>query len=831
MKSAIIAAIVAVSFQVCPPIAAQPVASPAYSFTRHSQAKTHLTQGQSLLKQGRYQDAIEQFRASLTQLASLGNGDEIQDDRARNQGNLGLAYSYLGQYQAAVEANTLAARWILAQRNRVASNPAELRRYQTWLGQITLNLGNSFEAVGDYDRALSAYQQSLTISLAIGDRVGEAIALGNQGLVYGKQSDFPKALDRHRRSLALHQSLGEFSGQVDTLINIGSLHHSQKNLDLAEKQYRQAQQIIPKIRDDQQRQRLDSAVRINLGLLYDDRQQYPQAIAEYQKSLAIATPLRDPKLIATIHNNLGHSYYKSGQFVAAEPEVKQAIDQLDRLLIGLTDSYKISLFDTQTHSYSLLQKIRIANRQPDRALEAAEQGRARPFAQLLDQRRSGLALRGGRDKGDRLRADQDERSGFPRKATPTSLPPINLTQIQSIARRQQVTLVEYAIVPEDGFKFQGKQQAKEASLAIWVVQPSGQVSFRQVDLKPYLDKGLRLTDVISTARCLSIACPTLDDLIEERRPAVTKPLSPEPPSVQPPSPISPAELGIPPGLSELHDLLIAPIADLLPGNPTDRVVFIPQGPLFLVPFAALADRQGRYLIAKHTIATAPSIQILDFTQVRKSRRKSGSNQTVATGRDRLVVGNPSPMPLNLSPLPASEQEAIAVATLLKTQPLIGAQATKATVLDRLNRASIIHLATHGLLDYSTGPRTSLDTPGAIALATTSNDNGLLTAIDILTQLNLQAELVVLSACDTGRGQITGDGVVGLARSLIAAGTPSAIVSLWAVNDESTAALMAEFYRSLQRGDDHGVALRQAMLATMKVYPEPKDWAAFVLVGQ
>jgi CHAT domain-containing protein len=757
--------------------------------------QTLLTQGQTLLTQGQYQAAIDQFRASLALLQSWGNRDEIQDDRARNQGYLGLAYGYLGQYQAAVEANTLAARWVLAQRDRFTANPAQLRRYQTWLGQITLNLGNSFEAVGDYDRALAAYQQSLTISQTIGDRSGEAIALGNQGLVYGKQANYAQALDRHRRSLALHQTLGQVTGQVDTLINLGSLYHSQKDLNLAEKQYRQAQQIIPKIGDQQQRRRQASAVGINLGLLYDDRQQYPQAIAEYQKSLAIAASLSDPKLIATIHNNLGHSYYKSGQFTAAEPEVKQAIDQLDRLLTGLTDSYKVSLFDTQTHSYSLLQKIRIANRQPDRALEAAEQGRARPFAQLLAQRR----------------------------ATPTpTIPPITLAQIQSIARRQNVTLVAYSIVPEDGFKFQGKQQAKEASLAIWVVQPSGKISFRQIDFKPYLDKNLRLTDLISTARCLSIACPTLDELIDERR-ALSPPLKlAQFPFAQSPSP---AELGIPPGLSELHQLLIEPIADLLPRNPTDRVVFIPQGPLFLVPFAALADRQGHYLIEKHTIATAPSIQILDFTQTRQS------SHTSATDWGHLVVGNPSPMPLNLSPLPASEREAIAVAKLLQTEPLIGTKATKKTVIDRLNRASIIHLATHGLLDYASGPRTSLDTPGAIALATTPTDNGLLTAVDILTQLNLQAELVVLSACDTGRGQITGDGVVGLGRSLIAAGTPSAIVSLWAVNDESTAALMVEFYRSLQRGDNHGVALRKAMLATIVQFPEPKDWAAFVLVGQ
>jgi CHAT domain-containing protein len=98
-------------------------------------------------------------------------------------------------------------------------------------------------------------------------------------------------------------------------------------------------------------------------------------------------------------------------------------------------------------------------------------------------------------------------------------------------------------------------------------------------------------------------------------------------------------------------------------------------------------------------------------------------------------------------------------------------------------------------------------------------------------MKLNAELVVLSACDTGRGTITGDGVIGLSRSLITAGVPSVIVSLWSVNDNSTAFLMSEFYRHLQQNPDKALALRQAMLATKQKYNHPFDWAAFTLIGE
>jgi CHAT domain-containing protein len=98
-------------------------------------------------------------------------------------------------------------------------------------------------------------------------------------------------------------------------------------------------------------------------------------------------------------------------------------------------------------------------------------------------------------------------------------------------------------------------------------------------------------------------------------------------------------------------------------------------------------------------------------------------------------------------------------------------------------------------------------------------------------LKLQAELVVLSACDSGRGRVTGDGVIGLSRSLISAGVPSVIVSLWAVPDGPTSELMIAFYETLQQNPDKAQALRQAMLTTLKKHPDPTAWAAFTLIGK
>jgi CHAT domain-containing protein len=363
-----------------------------------------------------------------------------------------------------------------------------------------------------------------------------------------------------------------------------------------------------------------------------------------------------------------------------------------------------------------------------------------------------------------------------------AIPTPNIEQIKQIAATQNATLVEYSIAGNELF--------------IWVIQPTGKVAFRRSSLHSL---GTNIADLVERSR---IAATT-------GRNRGT--------------------------LQQTYQLLIQPIADLLPTNPNAHVVFIPHNSLFLVPFPALQDKEGKYLIEKHTILTAPSIQVLALThQKRQSlgfKPGSSAQNPVVMGvkRNAVVIGNPV-MPFNGTPpqqldsLPGAEEEAKEVAKLFGTQAITGKVATKEAILKLLPKAQFIHLATHGIFDSVQGLES------AIALAPSGKDSGWLTANEILG-LKLNAELAVLSACDTGRGEITGDGVIGLSRSLISAGVPSVIVSLWSVPDAPTAGLMREFYQNLQHNPDKAQALRQAMLSTMKHYPLPRDWAAFTLLGE
>lgn len=463
----------------------------------------------------------------------------------------------------------------------------------------------------------------------------------------------------------------------------------------------------------------------------------------------------------------------------------------------------------------------------EEALLASEIARARAFADLLATQVS------------------------PKSTRPITANPPTIKQIQQIAREQNATLVEYWIVGDELIepnKLQTQESTQESELYIWVVQPNGKIEFRSVDLK---FSGNSLNQIVTEAReFMGVGGKARGNTVEpEFKPGDLVRITKEPleylrevVSVYPErntaavrfanAPNSPireilvselekASSPINIRLQKLHEILIKPIAQLLPTNPEAHIIFIPHQELFLLPFPALQDQQGQYLIDKYTILTSPAIQVLESTHKRRQ-------QVLGKAQEVLVVGNPSPMPGDFKPIKGSEEEAKAVAKRLKTQAIIGQEATEKNIRQKLSQARLIHLATHGKFD----DRNPLQ--GAIALAPSNEYDGLLTAEKILNLgYQINAELVVLSACDTGQGKISGDGVIGLSRSWMAAGVPSIIVSLWQVPDENaTPLLMDKFYEKYhENNSDKAKALRKAMQTTKSQYPEPKNWTAFTLIGE
>jgi CHAT domain-containing protein/predicted negative regulator of RcsB-dependent stress response len=718
-------------------------------------------------KQGKTDRALQSF------LTSRKFAKEI--DHLENIGiasiYIGFVYTELADYPAAIESFSIAI--------DIYKKLGDSEKVTTTI----LLQGDAYAYSAQYTKALNNYQIGIEASKGLKDKKVEIGALTRLAGMFDSLGQYQQADQKGQEALLLARKIGDRGFEATALNGLGASSSHLGNYPQAQSYLEQALVIYRAIGDRSQEQ----LVLANLAKIYYQTQQYDKSLDYYQQALKNQD---DKRLAASILNNIGDVYFRQNNSQLALDNYQQAailarsIKARDLEGIALTNQGKVL--------YSL-NKLAAAETQLREAIKIWESLRTGltdknkvSFAEtivgsyqllqkvLIEQNKSSAALEiSERARARALAELLASKIIYSNSATANKIRQApTLSQIQQIAKTQAATLVQYSIIDDN--------------IYTWVVKPTGKIAFHQGKLPPKTT----LKDLVVSTR----------DSLGANRGRRNKDNS------------DPTVTGG--DLKQLHQLLIAPIVKDLPTKPEDRVIILPQNELFLVPFAALQDAQDRYLIQQHTITIAPSIQVLALTDTKSNRVSK-----VAP----LVVGNPI-MPsfggTPLANLPGSEAEAKGIGKILQVAPLIGAQADKQQVIALMKTAPIVHLATHGLLDTIKG-----DIPGAIALT-----NGFLTSGEIF-DMQLSANLVVLSACDTGRGDLTGEGVVGLSRSLSVAGVPSVIVSLWEVNDEATKALMEEFYRNLQvKKLPKAQALRQAMLTTMVDYPNPNFWSAFMLVG-
>ncbi len=477
--------------------------------------------------------------------------------------------------------------------------------------------------------------------------------------------------------------------------------------------------------------------------------------------------------------------------------------------------------DFRVDMYDFRQQILVAQGEIESALEVAESARGNAQAKLLSDRLG-------------IKVESEE------------VAPLDMNGIKRIARQQKTTIVVYSMVhhvisSDRGMFANNHPLANPHSIYAWVVSPLGKVNFKATKLE------FPVGTLVAAARAeidhgkLSEPVIVTDDAKKstEQKQSAGEDTKPGPsvganPIVELTSRGERAKLvtvdGVESPMRVLHDILIKPIAQWLPTDPAMPLAFVPQGELFLIPLAALPNNGSAPLIERHAFTIVSSIEMLELAAKQKVAVDSKGNS------DLLVVGNPT-MPSYLyrpdkpakplDPLTGAEVEAKFLGQLLKTTPLIADEATETSVVKRMNSARWIHLATHGLLEADNVFEQAY--LSAVALAPSESDDGFLTVRETM-KLNLGADLVVLSACDTGRGKITGDGVIGLSRGYVLAGSPTVVASLWPVSDRATVFVMKNFYESLMKGRTKAIALREAMLETRKQFPNARDWAPFSMYG-
>ena len=513
----------------------------------------------------------------------------------------------------------------------------------------------------------------------------------------------------------------------------------------------------------------------NLGIACQSIGDYKNAIEFHQQSLSIAKEIGDKYLEQKTNDNLGFSFQKLHDFRKAEECYESSIKVFEemRLLLQEKDEWKISFRD-KLKTYSDLWLVQLLQSKTKAALSTAERGRAQALADLME-------------------------SQYGTKSTPSA----SKEQIARIANISSLISSPTTFLVE-AFE----------SVFFWVLQRDQELQLMgkklSYTLEDMTDKAYEQIRANKPARCedRSLDNPDnepIEDLSD--RDASEKEFTSSQAGVD--------------ALKELYDVMIAPISHLIKD---EELIIVPDGSSFFIPYAALLDQKSRYLSETLRIRLAPSLTSLRLLLECPEERHCTAGA--------LLVGNPWTETVRfkgkqIKQLPGAEEEVKMIGEILKVEPLIGKNATKDQVLRRLNSVSLVHIAAHGSAERGE----VVLSPNLGSSKRPKKKDYLLTMADVLNA-KLQAKLVVLSCCHSGRGKIKAEGVVGLARAFLGAGARSVIGSLWAIDDKATLTFMRHFYEHLVKGQSASKSLHEAM----KMMRESDDvnaakyWAPFMLIG-
>jgi CHAT domain-containing protein/tetratricopeptide (TPR) repeat protein len=731
----------------------------------------------------------------------------------------------------------------------------------------TRSLGATFAWQGKYREALQEDTEALSLLDALPDSEGKKkermATLNNIGNVYNLQRQFPLAEDYYHQALALAHELGDRAVIAKVSNNLGDLDLSENKIEAAES----AGNESLKIADDLKLSRTKAQALILLGLVAENRHQYDQALdryreaydlykadeikegmiralhqqaevlfesakldeakAAFQQAAALAEEIDIPDLLWPCYCNEAEIAVQKHDDRTAQLFFEQAIATIEDIRLDMSGGAASGagfLTDKMT-AYHGLMRLFIAKGDGLGALVVAERAKGRV---LLDALNSGTQLAQNLSKGEsdqleqlsaNLAAVNKEVLAEREKNTPDETRLAELDQ-----KRQHARIEIQAFLTDLGAR--APELERQNSLPFKVADrqeilrnsETAAVEYVATDEKLYafvLTLGAEAPAVVS----IDISRSQLQKLISEFRNDLTNPEHAEPRKSS----------------QAVYDRIFAPVRQHLTG--INNLIIIPDGPLWDLPFQALWSEH--YLLEDFSISQAPSLAVLNLM----NRSLDQFEQTKSPTCSLLVFANPT-LPSDtkqisqstvlrgerFAPLPESAREAAALRDLYgaSSRVFVGPEATESKFESEAGAADVIELATHAVVSGH-DPLYSfiLLSPGS-----SKGQDGLLETWKIM-QLKLHARLVVLSACETARGEITaGEGITGLAWGFFVAGCPTLVVSQWPVESASTTELMLEFHRQLRVGLTPASALRAAELKLRQNenYTHPFYWASFVVAG-
>ncbi|MDZ7292623.1 MAG: CHAT domain-containing protein [candidate division KSB1 bacterium] len=716
--------------------------------------------------------------------------------------NLGRAEQYLadtywlnGEYQDALFHQQRAL--------KAARHTKEKLLGQTTLGLILLSLG-------EFDAALDAEKQALLFALEIGEVREQATVHKNLGLVYVQKQQPQQALASFKQAAELDRQAGFERGLLYDYLFLAQAFQALAQSDSALAYLAQTERLALHLDD----RRAYSKALYTKGLTFLDRGNKALARTAFTAALAKAEEIKLDEMQWRCLWRLGALARQSGELEPALNFYTQAVGALERQSAKIKiEEYRSGFIDNKAEIYEEAVLLLLHMNRTAEAFAMAERAKSRSFADLLAN--SKIDWRAGADRElldhrdrllDRISLAQGKINALQQKpATESTRFEINALNDTLNALQKEYSNILVAL------KTANPELADMVSvdpLPLPELQSMLADSARlgNVALVEYFFAKDRLVSwVVDRNQARAVITPLdrnrLNESIVQFRRAITKRASTETFS------------------RELYDLLIKPIEPMV--QSATQLVIVPHGILHYLPFPALQRADSTYLIDHHALALAPSATVLGFCYC-----KGNSLLDQRTNFRVLALGNPEVGNPRLD-LPFAEKEIKSLEqTFGQIQSHARRQATASALIAGARQANLIHLSCHGVYDER-NPLFS-----ALLLAPdSSNATGRLEAFKIFG-LQLNASLVMLSACETGLAKVTGgDEVIGLARSFIFAGTPSLIASLWTVDDLATAITVKRFYRYLKSGMSKAEALREAQRFVRDNHNRhPAYWASFGLTG-
>jgi tetratricopeptide (TPR) repeat protein len=668
------------------------------------------------------------------------------------------------------------------------------------------NIAAQHQALGRDSLALAYEERALALARQAGFSFGVARGLISLGSLHRNLGRFERALAYYMQGLEIQRAEGYRQPETITLTEIAGLYQNLGRVDSAFAFYAAAESAMGATKDE-------NAAIVSLGLarLHAARGHRDSALFHLTRARSQALDAHSLAAEAATFREIGRFHLMASADGSAPALAAQYFDSAAAALAKLrrragSDATTLSYAETKADTYSLWMRawLAIAGREfPSAradghvaaALAAAERGRAQALRDLIDQ--------------------SAQREGEFAEGLADSIPGADLVSegIRALtALRGSRTTALYYHFADD-------------TLHTWLLTPGGELRLLPRRALPQDSLNALILELRSAFGAEDARGQMARNSAGTADPEVTR------------GGTVSRRARADAVSSALSDALIpAGLTGLVP--PGSEIVVIPHGVLGVVPFASLPLADDTVALGvRYALRFAPSLRALNEAEA----RSPDSAAAWAASSQALVVGNPlmpsvtdeSGRRSALVPLPNAGEEARWIAHKLRAAVLTGAGATESAVRAGLPRAWLIHLATHGMA-FGSEARVARS---FVALAPDATNDGLLTLGELLSDApNLSADLVVLSACQTGLGNLRqAEGTVGFQRTLLAKGARSVLVSLWSVSDEATRILMERFYTHWLDDPDRpskAEALRRAQRDVRETagLEHPRFWAAFQLVG-